>query len=449
MMRTLLRAWLIELKRDRVALAMTFLLPILFFTVFGMIFRGATGGTVDPVRIAIVDEDGSEASRRLVAALKKDGSLTVTMSRDEKNPAPLDRAGALAMVKAGKPSIALVIPSGFGKNFGSFMGGPAGGGGTEVILLADMADKVAPQMVAGLLQGAAMTSAPDLMMEHGLEMFEKYGGAMTPSQRAAMEKWLPELKRVTEEQAKETKSASPGHASPNSAAPAAGRAADEKPGFRGPVSVKVVDVLGEQKTQAGRNVALSASQTATMFLLFMASAAAGTLLEEEENGVLERLLGTRLTMGRLLRYKWLYLMMIGIVQVSVMFVWGTLLGLELWKHLPGFLAMTVFTSAAGAALGLVLATACRTRAQLGGISTIVILTMSAIGGSMVPRQFMPAAMQQAGWLTFNAWALEGYQKVFWREMGVVELWPELLVLAGATVVLLAVARRLARRWETV
>ena len=86
--------------------------------------------------------------------------------------------------------------------------------------------------------------------------------------------------------------------------------------------------------------------------------------------------------------------------------------------------MTVFTAAAAAALGLVLATLARTRAQLSGFSTILILTMSALGGSMFPRFLMSETMQKVGLLTFNAWALDGYLKVFWRNAPLWQLWPQ-------------------------
>ena len=75
-----------------------------------------------------------------------------------------------------------------------------------------------------------------------------------------------------------------------------------------------------------------------------------------------------------------------------------------------------------------------------GISTIVILTMSAIGGSMFPRFLMSDTMQRFGLVTFNSWALDGYLKVFWREAPVVALWPQVLVLATLTVIFLGVSR---------
>jgi ABC-2 type transport system permease protein len=66
---------------------------------------------------------------------------------------------------------------------------------------------------------------------------------------------------------------------------------------------------------------------------------------------------------------------------------------------------------------------------------------------MFPRYFMSEAMQKAGLLTINAWAIDGFTKVFWRDEPVSHLWPQVLVLLGVGVVLCAIARRLARRWE--
>lgn len=68
---------------------------------------------------------------------------------------------------------------------------------------------------------------------------------------------------------------------------------------------------------------------------------------------------------------------------------------------------------------------------------------------MVPRYVMSETMQRFGRVTFNAWALDGYTKVFWRDLPLGALAPEVTVLVGVTLVLLLAARLLARRWESV
>jgi ABC-2 type transport system permease protein len=96
---------------------------------------------------------------------------------------------------------------------------------------------------------------------------------------------------------------------------------------------------------------------------------------------------------------------------------------------------------------MLLASICQTRAQLGAISTLLILMMSAVGGSMFPRFLMPEAMQKAGLFTINAWAIDGFTKVFWRDLPVGQLWQQVSVLLAVGIVLFVLARRIARRWE--
>jgi ABC-2 type transport system permease protein len=162
-------------------------------------------------------------------------------------------------------------------------------------------------------------------------------------------------------------------------------------------------------------------------------------------------------MGALLASRWLFFGLVGLAQITVMFLWGTaFFGLDLWtaNHLVGFAVMAVFTAAAAAAFGIGLATLCTTRAQLGAISTIVILIMSALGGSMVPRFVMPSFMNTTALFTFNGWALDGFLDVFWFDdpaAGVgttlVSILPEIAVLALMTLAFLGLARLFARRWE--
>lgn len=61
----------------------------------------------------------------------------------------------------------------------------------------------------------------------------------------------------------------------------------------------------------------------------------------------------------------------------------------------------------------------------------------------------PGDLEKLGLIRFNAWAVDGYLKVFWREAPLTALLPQLAVLTLLTVLFLAIARLLARRWEAV
>jgi ABC-2 type transport system permease protein len=423
MIGTLLRIFWIHLRRDRVVWLLTFIVPVAFFSIFAIIFSGQGKGSTPTVHVAVVDEDGSDFSKKLVQALEKDKSLRVTTSPEgdsSSSTVTLTRTDAEALVRNGKVAAAIILPHGLGRSFPSFSGNRP-----TVEILADTSDPVAPQMLSGMLQGLVMTAAPEAMLKGGMGELKKWGGPLTPDQQKAIDQAEQFMKQ------------------PRSDEGAGGAAGN------GLLAVKVVDVLGQGK--ANPVIAFYAAATAVMFLLFTgANAAGGSLLEEVDSGTLDRLLSSNLTMTQLLAGKWLSVVLLGLLQITVMFIWGWLMfHLELWSHVPGFLVMTIVTAAAAAAFGILLGTLCRTRGQLTGVSTTVILLMSAVGGSMFPRFAMSEGLQKAGLFTFNAWALDGYQKVFWRDAPVWELWPQVLVLAAMTGVFLVVARSLARRWEMV
>jgi ABC-2 type transport system permease protein len=213
-----------------------------------------------------------------------------------------------------------------------------------------------------------------------------------------------------------------------------------------PIPVITRDVVGENKNN--KMVSFYAAAIGVMFLLFTASGAGGSLLDEAESGTLDRVLSSRVTMGTLLAGKLCYCVLLAFAQLVLMFTWAwVVFKVDFPSHIPGFVVMGLSTAFAVGAFGMLLASICRTRAQLGPLSTLVILLMSSIGGSMFPRYFMSEAMQKAGLLTINAWAIDGFTKVFWRDEPVSHLWPQVLVLLAIGIVLSAIARRLARRWE--
>ncbi len=451
MIATLLRINWLNLKRDVVALGLTFVLPIVFFSIFAVIFGGAgsgSGGNGGPsaTKVIIVDLDQSEVSQRLISALVDLPALTVSTHprpADDK-PAPYTREQAHGLVRRGKYPAAVIIPTGFASTFGRF-----DGRGSAVEVIHDPANPLAVHTVSGLLQAAAMRAAPDILMTRGLEQLEAAGGILTPMQRNLIEEFIPRIRGQADIDSNE------GSAPPTSesSSPAA---------FTGLVTVKLIDA-GEDADDpdaAPRSiVAYYAAGIGVMFLLFsMANGAGGTLLEEAERGTLERLLSTHINMGTLLLGHWLFFALTGVAQVTSMFVWAAVVfGLDLWTptHMIAFGIMTIATAGAAAAFGIVLAALCTTRAQLGGISTIVILIMSALGGSMVPRFIMPDFMNTTALFTFNGWALDGYLKIFWYEepgasvaQALFGLWPQVCMLIAMTCVFLAIARTLAKRWQT-
>lgn len=451
-MYTVLRISWLNLIRDKAALALTFLLPIAFFSIFAVIFGGmmGEGGRLPTVQVIVVDEDQSSASARFAEAVEDESALTLVAPPADELDGQWTVEAAQQAVRQGKAAVAIIIPQGFGETFGTFSPDAV-----PAQLYYDEANPVAPQMVSGLMQKAAMTAAPDLFIERGLDMLDQYGGGLTATQRTAMDAFLSRLRewlnQTNAAKDSETEAASDSNANNDAAV------------FTGPVRVVMAGIRqAEQKQQQRRSIiAFYAAGIGVMFLLFSVTGAGGTLLEEEESGALERVLMSNVGMTKLLLGKWLFISMMGMAQLTIMFIWGwAVFGLELWtaKHVAGFAVMTVLTATAASGFGMMLAAACRSRNQLNGMSTVVILVMSALGGSMIPRFVLAQdpLMEKLGLLTFNAWALDGYHKVFWYELAsdsllqsLLRLWPQALVLIALAIVFLCIARLLARRWEAV
>lgn len=382
MIATVLRISWLSLRRDRTALVLTFVLPVLFFSIFAAVFGAVDRGSTNAVPAALLQLDDAEMADDLVAALTRSEHLQiVSVARD-----PGERRGILDAIRTGQLTAAIVLPEEFTARLEE---DPAAG--TRVELLVDAANPIAVEIVSGVLQAAALEIGYRLMMEEV------------------------------------------------EAAPSAGS---------GPLRIEVQDVLGADGKRP--SIAFFAAGIGVMFLLFSVSGRSALLIRERETGVLTRMLASRMRLRDVLLGRWLFLAMLGFGQVTVMFAWGAIaFGLDLWtaRHLAGFVLMTVVTSAAAAAFGILLACLCRTRAQLNGLAAVVILIMSALGGSMFPRFLMSEQLQRFGLVTFNAWALDGYQKVFWYEVPLTALAPQLTVLSALTILFLVGGSILLRRWE--
>ena len=382
-----------RLLHNRVELLLTFLVPIAFFSIFAVIFGGGMGrGTTPRIKVVAVDEIQSVVSSQVMSSLAEQESLRFVRESDADD---LKRDEALELVRSGSATMAIILREDREQ--------------LAAELMADASDQVAAQVVSAVVNRSIMLSEAEY-----------------------------QVSQLTDSDQDE-----------NEHQRALGDSDDELFGIEESLQrkVEIIDVMGEGK--ANPVVSMYASGIAVMFLLFGATGGGGALLEERENQTLDRLLSTQMSMDQLLLGKWFYMSIIGVLQVGVMFLWAQVVfNVDLIGHLDGFLMMTVVTALAASGFGLFLATLCKSRGQLNGLSVVLILTMSALGGSMVPRYLMSDELQRYGLWTFNAWALDGYTKVFWRELPVDALAPQLGVLLISGVVFLLAARVLAVRWET-
>jgi ABC-2 type transport system permease protein len=190
----IIRTAMVSLRRDRAALALSFILPITFFSIFAVIFGGRRDN-VPKITVIVVEEDQGHASQLLVKGLEREGSLVIRTrpaSNKGVQPPEYTAATAEAAVKAGDAPVALIVPRGFGENPISFRGDQDR---PTIQLLNDDSDMVAWQMVAGLLQKVAMTSMPAVMAQQGAKYADQFVGGFTPEQHKRMDAALEQLRQ--------------------------------------------------------------------------------------------------------------------------------------------------------------------------------------------------------------------------------------------------------------
>jgi len=185
-----------------------------------------------------------------------------------------------------------------------------------------------------------------------------------------------------------------------------------------------------------------------LFLLISASQGAMLLIDERRNAILDRLTSSAGGLAKAVSGKFLFLTLQGTLQVGIIFVVAAALyGVAVLDRLAGWSLVTLAAAAMAAGAALLLCAVCRTRQQAQTLSAFLVMILSAVGGSMIPRYLMPRWLQDVSLLTPNAWAIEAYQDLLWRgsDAGRIALYAVLLVGFGVASATLAWAFLLRER----
>ncbi len=445
-----MKAWVMAQKdlrvyfRDRAAVALGFGLPILLCTIFAAAMGaiGGGGGSVGRVELVIEDADQSTASRALIAELRASDGLRLDVLGEEAEADETDTARA--RVAEGDAPAGLRIGAGFEAALSE-------GGELPLVLYRDPSKVIEQQILAGNLMPA---------------FFRVLGDGLGPrlGARALAALDFPTAGRGKAQAILDATFASmralAGAAADAPEAPKepefAAQADDAEEGgfdFAGGITeilgLTVEDVVGGGEEAAARKTAQQSNAVAgmaVMMLLFGLVACGGTLLAEQDSGTLDRL---RLTPGAtraVLGGKFLFTALVGLTQLVVLFLFGSLVFDVPILRAP--LALAVLSAAVAAAVtgfGLLFAVVCRTQKQLEGLSTLVVLTMSALGGSWWPLAITPEWFQKLGHLTLNAWAMDGFQGIFWYGKDLSGILLEIGVLLGIAFATSLLAWRLFER----
>lgn len=175
----------------------------------------------------------------------------------------------------------------------------------------------------------------------------------------------------------------------------------------------------------------------TFALVFLLNGA-GVIILERSQGTLRRLLVMPMGKGVILGGKLVGIFVAGLAQAAILILAGQFLFGVNWGQAPAALALMVLaTTFAITSLGMMIAGLARTFAQAAALSNILMYSIAAIGGAWWPIEITPAWMQQIARLTPTFWAMQGYNDIITRGLGLPAVLPETLVLLGFGAIFLA------------
>lgn len=370
---------------DQRSVMLTFLLPVILITLFALAYGsiGSYDGRSEPVKLIVTDQDNTISSKELINKIDSLDDIEIIVS-ESTEPEEL--------VAKGKYASALIIYKGFQDSLEA-------GNVKPIELVYDRSREMEIGIIQQNLLSTIMSSTGETIV---IKSIERY-----------LQDQFPDIDKNSSDNILKT--------------------VINKDNNK--LDIKWTSVVGE-KNDTKLGLIQAVAGTAILMLLFSVAGVGTSILEEKENGTINRLLYSPLKSSTILYSKMLFAFFISILQLTAMFLFAWLvLKMDMNVNIPGLILMILSTSFAVSSLGIFLAAVAKTRQQAQNLSTIIILVMSAIGGSMIPLFLMPAILQKIALLSVNYWGIQGFYDLFWRVLPLEEILPKIVVLLSIGIVM--------------
>ncbi|MCX6159605.1 MAG: ABC transporter permease [Ignavibacteriae bacterium] len=407
--------------KDKVALSLTFIIPMVLIALFGAVFGGA--GDFEKLSLGFVNQSSSKVAKTIETTLDTTKTFRLIKSyKNEKGETVLYDSNTIkTAVMSGKFSAAIVLPEDAFTDTSSSL---------KMKFYYDPKNDMESQVIQGVLQQTIMQSIPEVFTQSMQKKSESFLGKDTGKM------FNSEMNKTISKYFKVDTSEIYGNMNKGTTKKSTDTTKSKKGGFNmfdNMLNLEKYQLVGKQVTNpmATRSV----GGWAMMFLLFSLAGASRSLFEEKQSGVMIRLLSSPVTRTQILWSKYIYNMTVGIIQLVVLFLGGMFLfKIDIFSNFLNLMLLITASSIACTAFGMFLASFTKTSAQANGLGTLLILTMSAVGGSWFPVSMMPETIQFFSKFTITYWSIEGFLAVLWRGSGFMEILPFLGILLGIGIV---------------
>jgi ABC-2 type transport system permease protein len=410
-------------RADRVAVSLTFIVPILLIFIWGQVFGNLGRGDAS-LHLAFVNNSTAPIAKKIESVLDTTKSFRLIKSyTDEKgHEVAFDTNSVKDYVRKGNVSAALVIPVDAYTDT-SF--------GLKLKFYYDPKDQLEMQMIQGLLTQTIMSQIPPLFFQGMQKQALKYLGADSGKAfNDAIASTVGKFFKI-DPQLVTTPLSDTTFSSFNTGAGAGNI-------FKNILQLQEEQLVGTQV--ANPWATRSVGGWAMMFLLFALTGSSTSLFDEKKSGVVQRILASPVSRVHVLWSKYLYNMSLGFIQLIVLLLGGALLyKIDIFSNFPNLVLVVVAAATACTAFGMLLAAVSRSTAQASGLGTFLILAMSSIGGAWFPVSLMPDFIQSLSKLTLVYWSMDGFLQVLWRGASLGDILPNVGILLGISALITSIS----------
>ena len=218
------------------------------------------------------------------------------------------------------------------------------------------------------------------------------------------------------------------------------------PPDREPLQVQVEsdNPVAEEFAGVGR-FEVGASAQMLLFVFLNTLGASAAMIQARRSGAVRRGLAAPVTAGATVTGLALGRLVIALFQAGWIIGMSSLLFGVSWGSLPSVLVVVAVFGLIASGLAMVVGVVIDAEGPASGVSVGAGLVLAAVGGCMVPLELFTDGLRRVAMFTPHAWAYEALAEIQRRDADVLDVLPQLAVLAGMAGMVLVLGSVLLRR----
>jgi ABC-2 type transport system permease protein len=389
--------------RDRAALTFMLLAPFLLTLGLGLVtgsFNTSSARGISQMKVFIVNQDGGQIGQALVDLFQSADLADLVAPTLVADP-----GSARTQIDAGDAVAAVIIPAGFSDNIIPTSNQATPGEVLHIEVYKNPTSPISSGVVQSIVEEFISRVETGRVAGQVIVTQLLAAGLVTPGQVSAI------AAEIGQRQA---------------------NAADQAPA----ITLQVMQTGQPQK--AFNPLSYMAPGMALMFLMFTVSNGGRSILVEQSAGTLPRLLVTPTKSAQVLIGKIVGVYITGVIQMFILIVACSYLFHIQWGNALGWQLLVLAAVFAATGWGMLVTSLARTPGQVGSIGTALMLTFGILGGSFFQVSILPGWFQVLSKITPNAWAIDGFT-ILGLGGSLVDLGKPLLGLVIMGVVLFAIS----------